>query len=118
MKNVLAVTCMIILGLQFSQCTKDKAPTIIFDPNCSDTVSFSQDIMPIISSNCISCHDQGNSTGYTFTTHSSISENAMDMLNAMRNEAGFQLMPQGGPALPDSLIRLFSCWIQNNKPNN
>jgi len=99
------------------RCTKDKAPNIEFDLTCSDTISFSQDVMPIITDNCISCHDTGNSTGYTFTTHSSISDNASDMLGAMRNE-GFQLMPQGGPALPDSLIKTFSCWIQNGKLNN
>lgn len=100
-----------------TSCTKDKAPNIQFDPSCSDTISFSQDVMPIITDNCISCHDEGNSTGYTFTTHSSISDNAGDMLGAMRQE-GFQLMPQGGPALPDSLIKTFSCWIQNGKLNN
>ncbi len=100
-----------------TSCTKDKAPNIEFDPSCSDTISFSDDVMPLITDNCLSCHDDGNSTGYTFTSHASISDNASDMLGAMRNE-GFQLMPQGGPALPDSLIKTFSCWIQNNKPNN
>ena len=105
------------LSLSINSCTKDKAPTILIDPNCSDTVSFSEDIMPIISNNCISCHDNGNSTGYTFTTHSSVANNATDMLGAMRGE-GFELMPQGGPALPDSLIKTFSCWIQKGKLNN
>jgi hypothetical protein len=100
-----------------TRCTKDKAPKSNFDPTCSDTISFSQDVMPLITDNCLSCHDDGNSTGYTFTSHALISDNASDMLGAMRNE-GFQLMPQGGPALPDSVIKIFSCWIQNNKPNN
>lgn len=98
-------------------CSKDKAPTMVFDPTCSDTTSFSEDVMPIIIDNCLSCHDNGNSTGYTFTSHSSISDEAEHMLGAMRNE-GFQLMPQGGPALPDSLIKTFACWIQNGKLNN
>jgi hypothetical protein len=111
---------LLLLGcccFAYTSCTKDKTPNIVIDPTCSDTISFSQDIMPLITDNCLSCHDNGNSTGYTFTSHSSISDNANNMLGAMRNE-GFQLMPQGGPALPDSLIKQFSCWVQNNKPNN
>ncbi len=100
-----------------TSCTKDKTQAVIVDPTCSDTVSFSQDIQPIFNDNCLSCHDVGNSTGYTFTTHSEISDKASQALGAMRAE-GFELMPQGGPALNDSLISLFQCWIQNGKQNN
>ena|SRR6218665_467710 len=117
MKNLALFLIASLAIIVSTSCTKDKAPNIEFDPSCSDTISFEEDVMPIISANCISCHDDGNSTGYTFTTHSSISDNATDMLGAMRNE-GFQLMPEGGPALPDSLIKTFSCWIQNGKLNN
>jgi hypothetical protein len=28
------------------------------------------------------------------------------------------LMPQGGPALPDSLIQKVECWIYQGKKNN
>lgn len=110
---------LLIVGssVLYTGCTKDKTPNITVDPSCSDTISYSQDILPLVTDNCLSCHDAGNSTGYTFTSHSAISDQANDMLGAMRGE-GFQLMPQGGPALNDSLIKQFSCWIQNNKPNN
>jgi hypothetical protein len=39
-------------------------------------------------------------------------------LNSLRGEGGKQLMPQGGPALQDSLIEQFSCWVNQGKLNN
>lgn len=111
----------LVFGAAFAasttSCTKDKPTVAPLDPTCSDTISFSQDIQPLFADNCLSCHDVGNSTGYTFTTHAEISDKANQAIGAMRSE-GFELMPQGGPALNDSLISLFQCWIQNGKQNN
>lgn len=99
-----------------TSCRKDKV-TSTLDPNCTDTIYFSQEILPLITDNCASCHDVGNTTGYTFTNHTNISANASSALNAMRGD-GFQLMPQNGPALNDSLIEKFNCWINQGKLNN
>lgn len=99
-----------------TSCKKDKV-TSILDPNCTDTIYFNQEILPLITDNCTSCHDVGNSTGYTYTNHTNISANASSALNAMRGD-GFQLMPQNGPALNDSLIQKFNCWINQGKLNN
>lgn len=117
MKYLAFILIIISASVSYTSCTKDKAPNIVFDPNCSDTVSFSQDILPLFQDNCVACHDEGNSTGYTFTSYSNISAKSSEAIGAMRGE-GFQLMPQDGPALPDSLIRMFNCWIQNGEPNN
>ena len=109
---------VIIVGstlFSYTGCTKDRTPVAV--EGCTDTVSFSQDIMPLFNDNCISCHDNGNSTGYTLTDHASISGSANQALGAMRQQ-GFQLMPEGGPALPDSVINIFQCWIQNGKQDN
>jgi hypothetical protein len=97
-------------------CVKDKVPVLI-DPNCADSVSFSNDVWPIISENCAGCHGVGNSTGYVFTNHTTVSLNANAIVGSMRSE-GFQLMPIGGPALPDSIIQKINCWIQQGKLNN
>jgi hypothetical protein len=97
-------------------CAKDKVPAII-DPNCVEDVSFANDVWPIIEQNCTGCHGVGNSTGYVFTNHTNVSFNANAIIGSMRNE-GFQLMPIGGPALPDSLIQKVSCWINQGSKNN
>lgn len=112
-----SIAILLFTGFSLStSCTKEKVPEVPFD--CADTISFAAQIAPLISNNCISCHDTGNSTGYTFTNHTNISSNATDILNSLRGEGGKQLMPQGGPALNDSLIEQFSCWVNQGTLNN
>jgi len=106
---------ILLLGLTFA-CTKDKVPADL-SLNCADTVKFSTDILPMIQSNCTGCHDVGNGTGYTLTNHTNISSNANAVLGSMRG-SGFQLMPKGGPALPDSVIQKVECWMYQGKLNN
>lgn len=109
---------LLVPVIVLNSCTKAQVQEPFVDPNCIDTVSFSSQIAPMIQTYCISCHDTGNSTGYTFTNHTNISTNASDMLNAMKGQGGMQLMPQGGPALHDSLIQQFTCWTGQGKLNN
>jgi hypothetical protein len=102
--------------LTFVGCKKEKvggdAPA-----NCKDTISFNQEILPMIQNHCSGCHGNGNSTGYTLVDHGSISSNASAVIGSMKGN-GYQLMPQGGPALPDSLIQKVECWIYQGKKNN
>lgn len=103
--------------IAINSCAKDKVggdlpyPEII----CSDTVSFSNDVLPIIQNNCTGCHD--NSNGYTFTNHQNIFDNYAAIVGAMKG-VGYQLMPQGGPALPDSVIQKIQCWVNQGMKNN
>ncbi|MFN5909758.1 MAG: hypothetical protein ACK45H_00345 [Bacteroidota bacterium] len=103
--------------LMQTSCTKEKAGQQV-DPNCIDTVSFSQTILPLMQTNCTGCHGSGNTTGYTITNHTNISSQANAILNAMRGQGGFQQMPDGLPALPDSMIKKFECWVGQGKQNN
>lgn len=109
---------IIVASLFFAtvSCEKDKVSSVL-DPNCTDTIYFNQEILPLITDKCAGCHFDGNTTGYIFTDHSNISNNASAALNAMRGD-GFQLMPQNGPALHDTLIQKFNCWINQGKLNN
>jgi hypothetical protein len=118
------ITVLFIVGLiAFSSCsialfscTREKVtPTEI---QCTTTISFSNDVVPIIQANCISCHDQGNASGgFDFSSYTSISANSNAILNSMKAN-GYQLMPIGGPALPDSTIQKISCWINQGKQDN
>lgn len=106
---------ILLLVLTFA-CTKDKV-AVDLSVNCVDTVKFSTDVLPMIQTNCTGCHDVGNGTGYTLTNHTNISSNANAVMGSMRG-SGFQLMPQGGPALPDSVIQKLECWMYQGKLNN
>ncbi len=105
------VFSFIILAVSLISCKKS-----IYDKNlnCDTTISFANQILPLVENNCISCHSAGEA-GYTLTNHSNISANAEDMLSSMKGI--LKLMPQDG-ALPDSLIDQFECWINQGKPNN
>lgn len=119
MKRILIFPVLAIMALTMVvSCKKDKVSGPVVDPNCPDTIHFSTQIFPMMDNNCTGCHDSGNSTGYTITNHTNISANADAILDAMKATNGFQLMPQGGPALHDTLIQQFSCWISQGKQNN
>lgn len=95
-------------------CSKSKAPEPFLSEDCPDTVKFSTQILPMISDNCFSCHNNGQSPA--FSDYASIMSNADNMLKAMKGE-GIQ-MPQGADPLHDTLIQQFSCWISQGKQNN
>ena len=100
-------------------CTKDKVQ-YYQNANCSDTVSFNNEILPLILDYCSACHSN-NENGYTFTNHTNISANASAIIGSMRN-SGYLLMPRDGNnngyALPDSIIERVECWVNQGKKDN
>jgi hypothetical protein len=117
MKINFFLVSLVLTILLTSSCTKDKVggdmpyPEVI----CSDTVSFSNEILPIIQNKCMGCHD--NQNGYSLTNHQNISSNYAAIVGSMKGQ-GYQLMPQGGPALPDSIIQKIQCWVNQGMKNN
>jgi hypothetical protein len=110
-----AILALFLMATSTS-CAKDKVE-ILPAPNCPDSLSFIDDVLPLIQDNCSACHSAGNGTGYTFTNHGNIAASADAILGSMRGE-GYQLMPQGGPALHDSIVKKVECWIYQGKLNN
>jgi hypothetical protein len=118
--NTLLYLPFLLSALFVAACTKDKAPIAAPIPTeCTDTISFAHQIGPLLEDYCISCHNPMNpSSGYNFTTHAGVAENANLMLSAIRHDSGVSPMPQNMPALPDSLIQQFSCWVAQGKLDN
>jgi hypothetical protein len=110
MKNSICSFFFAGLLILISSCTKDKVGGDVPYPEitCSDSVSFSNDVLSVIQNNCTGCHD--NQNGYTFTNHQNISSNYAAIVGSMKG-IGYQFMPQGGPALPDSTIQKIQCWF-------
>tara|TARA_B100001059_G_C17786861_1_gene557667 strand:+ start:875 stop:1216 length:342 start_codon:yes stop_codon:yes gene_type:complete len=105
----------LFLSLLFA-CAKEKVPTEF--TSCGDTVSFSQDIQPLVEMNCVGCHNESApANDVILTNHMHISDEANRMLNSMQ-ASGIDLMPYGGPPLNDSLVQLFQCWILQGKLDN
>jgi hypothetical protein len=116
MKKLIILCTGVIAALFFvTSCDKDKTTLSNVNLNCPDTISFAAKIQPMLNDNCIACHSSGGNSP-NLTSHSSVSANASAILNSMKGVP--QLMPQGGPALADSLIQHFECWINQGKLNN
>jgi hypothetical protein len=94
MKINFFLVSLVLTILLTSSCTKDKVGGGVPYPEviCSDTVSFSNEILPIIENNCTGCHD--NQNGYSLTNHQNISSNYASIVGSMKGQ-GYQLMPQG-----------------------
>lgn len=104
-----------------SSCTKENVVDYAGLQNCEDTISFSQQIEPMIQTNCATsgCHDATTAeSGYNFTSHDAISSNASIILSAIRHDAGTAPMPDNADKLADSIIQQFSCWVYQGKKNN
>jgi hypothetical protein len=117
MKNSICSISTVIFVIFITSCAKDKVGGDVPYPEviCSDTISFANDVLPIIQNNCTGCHD--NQNGYTFTNYSNISSNHTAIIGSMQAN-GYQLMPQGGPALPDNVIQKIQCWVNQGLKNN
>ena len=110
---------IVLFGILFIvSCKKDMTPLPNLD--CADTISYSQQVQPFIDLNCTTsgCHDASASGGYNFTTHSSVSANAVIILSAINHDSGTVPMPLGGAKLADSTIQQFDCWINQGKLDN
>lgn len=115
--------CIIIgaisLKLILVSCTKDKVPPVVKteeNKDCPKTISFANDIMPIINDKCIGCHSEGSGSG-EYNNYATISSGAQAILNSLQPSAPNR-MPLGGDPLPDSTIQKISCWISQGKKDN
>lgn len=123
------ITVIALIFIGIASCTKHKAEPIVeevpagqVDPNCPDTILFSTQIMnDIFAANCNGCHGAGGSASGSgeFTSHTTISADADQILKTLRHESGVTAMPLGvSEPLNDSLITAFDCWIKQGKLNN
>jgi len=105
-------------GLFFSlaSCKKDKT----FEPQCTDEISFSVDVQPIIMNSCAvsGCHSGANPTNnMNFTTYENVFLHRELIGKSIRHESGVTPMPFG-PQLQADQISKISCWIEQGAPNN
>ncbi|MBI2258561.1 MAG: hypothetical protein HYU67_06635 [Flavobacteriia bacterium] len=102
----------------FVSCSKDEmkiGDTANID--CTDTISFQNEIYPLIQNSCFSCHEDG-SIAPKISDYGNISSNASTILSSFSGEGIQKMPPPPNEAVNDSLIKKFSCWIEQGKLNN
>ncbi|WP_378174879.1 cytochrome c [Aquimarina sp. SS2-1] len=78
---------------------------------CDTTISFAQQVQPIINTNCISCH--GGSQFPDLRTYEGVSNNAA----RVSGQVVSRRMPLGG-SLTENEIETIRCWIESGALNN
>jgi hypothetical protein len=94
---------------------------------CPDVPSFNGQVQPIIINNCAtaSCHGFGGFAPFPLITYEQIDSIAMfgTLLLAIKHQTP-KPMPRINPflpdatRLPDSLIQIIECWVNQGRPNN
>ncbi len=87
--------------------------------NCDTiaAISYSAQILPIITEKCISCHGAGGSSP-ELSDHSTISS-AINLLGSVRWDSGISPMPKSSTTkIPDCDIAKIRLWTAQGKPNN
>lgn len=88
-----------------------------------DTVNmkYATDVLPILQSNCYSCHGNGNvSGGVSLGSYASVKTQADNgnLVGVITHAAGYPAMPQGGAKLSDCNINKIKAWIARGALNN
>jgi len=124
MKNTFLILSVVAgLVIQLSSCTKETAAEpVVVTPDVCDSIpaSFATDVMPIIQTNCTTCHNSSNNTanGQNWESYADVNANSVAILKAMKHESGVVAMPYQLDKLSDSLIQVIECWIDNGKLDN
>jgi hypothetical protein len=92
------------------------------DTGCNSTsISYATDIVPLLQSNCYSCHSLAASQGGISLEGYSRIKNFADngrLIGAVSHAAGYSPMPKNGSKLPDCEINKIRSWINDGAPDN
>lgn len=119
-------SALIILGLSLallSACYYDKEEELYPATGTCDTtnISYAADILPVLQSNCISCHSttltQGNINLETYPSLSAAIASGK-FSGAVNHQSGFSPMPKGGGKLSQCNLEKINHWISIGYPNN
>ncbi|MEQ8323965.1 MAG: hypothetical protein RIC15_00160 [Vicingaceae bacterium] len=89
----------------------------------TSSVSYSNDVVPVLVSSCYSCHAGAAPTGgASFDDHASLTSvmgrTSAQFFCRIKFESGCNPMPQGGNKLSDCSILKLETWYANGAANN
>jgi len=119
-KNIIFfLICIAVYG-----CYWENAETFYpVDQYCdTSSVSFSGDILPILTNNCFSCHSNSNAPNYAFgialEDHIDVSASASLITGAINHREGFPEMPKNSEKLDTCQINTFEAWENQGSSDN
>lgn len=122
-KMIKQIIPILIVMFAVQSCYYDNVEELYPNPPDCDTinVSYADDVWPIISTNCTSCHSGGAPSGNVYLdNYDNIVKAAENgsLLGTIRHESGWSPMPKGGTKLSDCNIAIIEKWVDDSTPNN
>ncbi|MBA2612158.1 MAG: hypothetical protein H0U95_09310 [Bacteroidetes bacterium] len=102
----IAISLSVVLFFIIASCQKKNKTPALYTPTCNGIKSFKTDVLPLIQSKCVSCHNE-------YSNYSQISSAASSIRSAIVNRS----MPKGG-SLTDGQKDVIVCWIDAGVTNN
>ncbi|MDX1408521.1 MAG: hypothetical protein R3330_10320 [Saprospiraceae bacterium] len=121
MRRWLQIVLLCALALSWVGCYYDVEEEL-YPNGCNTTdISYTQNIVPIIEANCLTCHDILSQNGnVVLDGYENVKQYADsgELLGTIRHEPGFSAMPQGTSKLPKCSIDRIQAWVDAGAPNN
>jgi mono/diheme cytochrome c family protein len=120
MKKILL---LILLAVTAASCYWENEETLFPAGECDTAdVSYSKDIVQILSSNCYTCHSNANAlnfgNGFTFEDYEDVAASSTRILGSIKHENGFNPMPRNREKLDSCQIMIFETWVNDGTPDN
>jgi mono/diheme cytochrome c family protein len=101
-----------------ASCTYDKGEIPVKETECDSTISYADDIAPLMTDYCISCHTPGGPGAGDFTGYTELKQKA-DNGTLKNRVVDLKDMPQAGaPTLSEDQRSIINCWIKQGAPDN
>ncbi|HET8963113.1 MAG TPA: hypothetical protein VFM99_04405 [Chitinophagales bacterium] len=123
---ILILIAMLFFGMSFFQsCYYDNAEELLGTQTCDTAaISFSQDVVPILETNCYACHSLANGasegSGYILEGYDFIVDviSTGQLVGAVNWSDGFSFMPKNASQLPACERALITSWVNQGALNN
>lgn len=118
------ILCVLLLIPFAAGCYWDNEETLYPSLSGCDTtsVSFSEDIVPMLKTHCYACHSNENapafSNGLALEDHGDVAAHTTSIAGAINHSTGYLSMPQGAGKLDPCLISKFEAWSEDGSPDN
>ena len=118
---------LLLFALIPGGCYYDNEEDLYGDAECDTTnVTYSADIWPVISDNCVSCHSGGAPSGnISLENYDQIKAQAVipagqpgSLYGAISHDPGNSAMPKSGAKLSECSIAKIKKWIDDGALNN
>ncbi len=124
LKHFLSIISL-FFSILFTGCFNDNEETLYGTDTCKTTgISYTQDIVPIMTAYCLTCHSSANANGLggniSLEGYAALKVYADNgkFLSSVQQDGNASNMPKGGSKLPSCQISKIAAWIQEGTLDN